>query len=57
MKLGKMMYYDQGMVPFEDGVHRKRYDRTLVNKTFQGPAVGANREIEIPMFVYIKMGL
>ena len=57
MKLGKMMYYDQGMVPFEDGVHRKRYGRTLVNKTFQDPAVGANREIEIPMFVYIKMGL
>ena len=25
MKLGKMMYYDKGQVPFEDGVDRKRY--------------------------------
>ena len=52
-----MMHYDKGQVPFEDGVDRKRYGLTLVNKRFRDPAVGANREIEIPMFVYIKMGL
>ena len=48
-----MIYYDKGQVPFEDGVDRKRYGRTLVKKRFPDPAVGANREIEIPMFVYI----
>ena len=53
MKLGKMMHYDKGKVPFEDGVDRETYGRTLVNKRFQDPVVRAIREIEIPMFVYI----
>ena len=53
MKLGKMMYYDKGQAPFEDGVDRIRYGRTLINKRFQDPGVRAIREIEIPMFVYI----
>ena len=35
MKLGKMMYYDKGQVPFEDGDDRMRYGRTLVTYFFE----------------------
>ena len=51
-----MMYYDKGQVPFEDGVDRMRYGRTLVKKLFGNPTVRAIRELEIPIMFTFKMG-